>query len=185
MKKVLTKEIILYGLIIINILIFVISIFFFYRTIRGSSELIVPPDVRGRSIEEATDILSRNNFKVVIRGSLIDKNKDPLIVLDQNPLITKMPPGSIISLWINMPAKIVKIPDLRYKDVGEARNIAEKLGLKVEVINGENSYVIKQLPEAGLYIEKGATISLYTYTEDTSQSYTPSENLNEKGRSGD
>lgn len=171
MRKLLIKDIILYSLIVINVLIFIINIFFFYNTIRGESKLLTPPDVRGRKIEEATDILSRSNFKVVIRGLLIDRDREPLIVLDQNPLVTKLPPGSIISLWINMPAMMVKIPDLRYKDIGEARNIAEKLGLKVEVINGKNGYVVKQIPEPGLYIEKGATISLYNYSEENPQGY--------------
>lgn len=185
MRKILIKEIILYSLIIINILIFVINVFFFFKTIRSGTELVTPPDVRGKMVEEATDILSRNNFKVIIRGILMDRDREPLIVLDQNPLITKIPSGSIISLWINMPAKIVKIPDLRYKDVGEARNIAEKLGLKIEVMNGEKGYIVKQIPEPGMYIERGATINLYNYTEENSQGYTSPKDSIKNDNSGD
>ncbi|MCX7719933.1 MAG: PASTA domain-containing protein [Dictyoglomus thermophilum] len=177
-RKLSIKELILYGLIFINLIILGLVIFFFQKTINNSPDLVFPPDVRGKDLKEATDILAKNNFKVVIEGVLIDKNKDPLVILDQNPLNTKIPSGSIISLWINMP-QIVKIPNVIQKDTGEARNILEKLGLRVEVVNGENGYIVRQIPESDFFIEKGASIVLYSYvsqeqtfTSSTTEIYT-------------
>lgn len=165
MRRVPLKELILYGLIFVNVLIFITGLILFKKMLTDNSELLTPPDVRGKSIEDATNILSKNNFKIVIKGVLMNRNKEPLVVLDQNPVESKLPSGGIVFLWLNMPAKIVKIPDLRYKDVAEARNILENLGLKAEPINGEEGYVLRQMPEPGLYVEKGATIVLYNYIE--------------------
>ncbi len=172
-KKFSIRELILYLLIFVNFAILGFLIFFLQRSINSNPDLIFPPDVRGKNLVEATNILAKNNFKVAIEGVLIDKNKDPLMVLDQNPLNTKVPSGSIIFLWINMP-QIVKIPDLIHKDTGEARNILEKLGLRVEIINGENGYIVRQIPESGFFVEKNATVILYSYTpqEPTYTSYT-------------
>jgi beta-lactam-binding protein with PASTA domain len=164
MKKIPIKELILYILIGINLLIFILLLILFKNTISSNVESIVPPDVRGKNIIEASKILSEKNFKIVIGGILMDRNKDFLLVLDQNPLTTKVPIGSSITLWINMPAFFAKVPDVRYKDMGEALNILEKAGFVVDFAGNKEGYVVKQVPQANIYMEKGGTVLLYTFT---------------------
>ncbi len=165
MKKLSNKEIVLYFLIAINVVILGVNIYFFQKALFNVDESVTPPNVLNKDIVEATKMLTAKDFKPQVEGILMDKNKESLMVLDQNPLSTKVPKGSIISLWINLPAKLVKIPDVKYKDIGEARNILERLGLKVEVVSQENGYVVRQAPEAGFYMESGGNVVIWTYTD--------------------
>jgi len=164
-KKLSNKEIVLYFLIAINVVILGVNIYFFQKALFNVDESVTPPNVLNKDIVEATKMLTAKDFKPQVEGILMDKNKESLMVLDQNPLSTKVPKGSIISLWINLPAKLVKIPDVKYKDIGEARNILERLGLKVEVVSQENGYVVRQAPEAGFYMESGGNVVIWTYTD--------------------
>jgi len=164
-RKLSNKEIVLYVLIAINVVILGVNIYFFQKALFKVDELVTPPNVLNKNIIEATKMLTAKDFKPQIEGILMDKNKELLTILDQNPLNTDVPKGSIVGLWINLPAKLVKMPDVKYKDIGEARNILEGLGLKVEVVSQENGYVVRQAPEAGFYIENGGNVVIWTYTD--------------------
>ncbi|MCX7846105.1 MAG: PASTA domain-containing protein [Dictyoglomaceae bacterium] len=164
----------LFFLTAFNIILLGINLYTLLAFINPSSEKIFSiPDVRDKDIIYATKILTEKGFKPRVQGILMDRKKEDLIVLDQNPL-SKAPEGSIIDLWINQPAKMILVPDLRYEAVESARNKLEKLGLRVEVIPSEEGFVVRQVPDANFYIERGSNVLLWT---ETYRTYTQEENL--------
>jgi len=56
----------------------------------------------------------------------------------------------------------VTVPDLRGKNVGEARNILQKLGLRVNIKGNESNPIIDQTPKANIEVFKNSTVILYT-----------------------
>jgi beta-lactam-binding protein with PASTA domain len=158
---------IIYGLLTLNIILVCINLYGISIFINPSSEkLISITDVRGKDISSATKILIENGFKPRIQGILINKDKDNFIVIDQNPL-TKGLSGSIVDLWINQQAKLVKIPDLRYKSVEEARNLLEKLGLRMESLPYEDGIIVRQIPDPDIFIEFGSNVLVIVENENT------------------
>lgn len=168
----------LYAFLALNIVLLGVNLYNLFAFINPSSESIVSvPDVRNKDIVSATKILIDSGFKPRIQGILMDRSKDCFIILDQNPLSQALK-GSIVDLWINQPAKMVLLPDLRYKSVEEARNLLEKLDLRVEVIPSEKGQVVRQVPDPNFYVEKGSNVVLWTentnpLSEDSTQTLTP------------
>ncbi|MCS7202285.1 MAG: PASTA domain-containing protein [Dictyoglomus sp.] len=160
-------KIFLIFLISSNIILLFINLYTIFAFINSASEkLISVPDVRNKDIISATKILVEKGFKPKIQGILMDRKKEDLIILDQNPL-SKAPEGSIVELWLNQSAKTVLLPDLRFETVESARNKLEKLGLRVEVTPSEEGVVVRQIPDANFYIEKGSNVLLWVETYRT------------------
>ncbi|MGB9856966.1 MAG: PASTA domain-containing protein [Dictyoglomaceae bacterium] len=168
----------LYIFLVLNIILLGVNLYNLFAFVNSSPENIISvPDVRNKDIVSATKILIDSGFKPRIQGILMDRSKDSFVVLDQNPL-SKALKGSIVDLWINQPAKIVLLPDLRYKNVEEARNLLEKLDLRVEVIPFEEGQVVRQAPDPNFYVEKGSNIVLWVESttapsENSTQTLTP------------
>ncbi|PMQ01065.1 MAG: ethanolamine transporter [Dictyoglomus sp. NZ13-RE01] len=150
---------ILIGLLILLIALNVYSIINIFFV--PKSDIVNVPDVRGKDIITATKLLSENGFRCRIIGVVVDKSKNDIIVVDQNP-ITRTVKGSIIDLWVSQPAKLVLVPDVKHMNVEDARNLLEKLGLRVEVTPSENGYVVRQVPDSNFFVEKGSNILLWT-----------------------
>lgn len=150
-----------------NIILLIINLYTLFAFINPSSQKSMPvPDVRDKDVVYATRVLIEKGFKPRIQGILMDKKRGDFIVSDQNPS-SKAPKGSIVDLWINQPVKMVLIPNLRHESVESARNKLEKLGLVVEVIPSEKGYVVRQIPDSNIFIEKGGNVLLWTETYNT------------------
>ncbi len=77
-------------------------------------ESIAVPDLRGKSMEQVTEILSEKNLEWQIMDSVYDMKKPPLSIVDQNPKPNSgVKEGRTIYLTLNATtAPAVEIPDL-------------------------------------------------------------------------
>lgn len=124
------------------------------ETTKNSNEVIVP-DVRGKSVEEATEILSKNNLQGKLEG------KDSIIT-KMNPIPgTSIKANSKIIIYSGDKEAIenkVIMPDLTGFTLAKVDEALNKIGITYSA-SGVGT-VIKQNIEKGQTIEKGSKVAL-------------------------
>ncbi len=122
---------------------------------------LLTPEVTGLSIDEAESIILKYGLKL---GKIIHVHSDKLekgMVIAQRP-DPEEKPGDYISLIVSSGPyqKILFCPDLTGKDLKEAMDIAERLGLKLE-FTGSGQKVVSQKPRPNSILKTGDIIYLY------------------------
>ncbi|MEV0250606.1 Stk1 family PASTA domain-containing Ser/Thr kinase [Nocardia sp. NPDC050712] len=119
------------------------------------------PDVRGKTTEEATTVLTKAGLKVKNQRTEFDKSIEAGQVIGTDPEAgTTINSGESVTLIVS---DAVKIPFLVGSSVGDARQKLVALGFKVQVqslTDSDSSVVIGQAPGAGSRVEPGSTITL-------------------------
>ncbi|GAB2673189.1 Stk1 family PASTA domain-containing Ser/Thr kinase [Nocardia goodfellowii] len=119
------------------------------------------PDVRGKTVEEATTALTKAGIKVKGQRTEFDKSIEAGQVVSTDPEAgTTVNSGDSVTLIVS---DAVKIPLVIGSSVGDARQKLVALGFKVQVqslTNSDTSVVIGQSPGAGGRAEPGSTITL-------------------------
>ncbi|HUR73884.1 MAG TPA: PASTA domain-containing protein, partial [Sporichthya sp.] len=123
------------------------------------------PDVVGKSVQEATDLLQGVGFKV----SVTEQDNDQVAngtVLGQSPPgggTRKAPKGTTIELVVAKSA-LVEVPRVIGMDIDEARNLLEGLGFNVDRAGFPfGSRVVSQNPDPGTRVPRGSTVTLRTF----------------------
>lgn len=115
---------------------------------------IIVPDVRGKSKEEAEQILSENGLDIKINGkgdSIISMEPYPGSTVKEGAEIELSTRGTSID-------KKVVLPDLKGKTLENAKALLEKLGLQC-TYEGEGEVYYQSTPK-GTIVEKGTSIKL-------------------------
>lgn len=131
----------------------------------AQKEMIAVPDLRGRSREEAEDILKKERLRpgeVVKRFS----NQPEGTVVWQDPAAeTKVPVGAAVDLWVAASAP-VEVPDLRGRQIKEVEEILQGVRLHVGQVSKRLSYqeegtVVRQEPPSGTLALTGTAVDLW------------------------
>lgn len=141
----------------------------------STSASVELPDFSDKTIEEAEELIEKmgSNIILVSDGVEYDKNKDPDVILSQDPAPgKKVKPDEngeiIVKITTNADEKndTFDIPNVKNYKEQDARRILSDLELEV-TISQENSdtveegYVIRQYPEANKSVSKGSIVTLY------------------------
>jgi serine/threonine-protein kinase len=124
------------------------------------------PDVVGRNIDDAKDVIETAGFTVQ-QQPRADDNAPKGEVLDQSPKGgTKADSGSAITLVVSTGKETVEVPDVEGMDSAEASNELGQAGFRVavrrEVSDTVNEgEVIRTDPAAGSSAAKGSTVTMY------------------------
>lgn len=114
------------------------------------------PDIRNIYVEDAKKILKEKGLDVITEGN-------GLIVGEQTPLPgIKINKGSKVVLKLTeskTDKNPIVVPDLTGKNIKEVTNVANVLGLKVEVIG--TGYAKRQIPEPGEEVEQGTVLKVF------------------------
>ncbi len=133
----------------------------------GVPREVVVPDLSGRSLEEARDLLQRNGLKI---GDIVERESETVpkgyIISTQPPVGSLVRKGRKINIIVSIGAPYVVLPDLRSLDEERARKLLEDMGLTV----GDVSYVpdrilpfgqvISQSPPPNSRVAKGTQVNL-------------------------
>jgi serine/threonine protein kinase len=135
---------------------------------------VVVPNLIGKDLTEARELLKLQNLKVKVINQLY--NSDYSI----NKIISQTPPAgqrkkvdTEIEVIVSKGPTLVKVPNLFGKTKVEAELALEQSGLKLgEVVKAyqegtPEGTVIKQLPEVNTQIEKDASVSVTINTQET------------------
>lgn len=133
----------------------------------GVPQEAVVPDLSGKTLEEARDLLQRNGLKI---GDILERESETVpkgyIISTQPPVGSLVRKGRKINIIVSTGAPYVVLPDLRSLSEERARKLLEDLGLTV----GDVSYkydksvplgqVISQSPTPNSRVSKGTSVNL-------------------------
>jgi serine/threonine-protein kinase len=127
-------------------------------------EPVEVPVVTGRNVTEATQILQQAGFRVTTRTAASDKVARDLVI-SQKPSGGKAPRGSTVELTVSTGPPLVTVPDVRDKQVEQARKILEGAGLRVSVLRlpGGPGIVLAQSPGPDSQAPKGSTVRISVF----------------------
>ncbi|MFC9895494.1 Stk1 family PASTA domain-containing Ser/Thr kinase [Nocardia sp. NPDC127579] len=119
------------------------------------------PDVRGKTVEEATAALTKAGVKIKGQRTEFDADIESGQVVATDPAAgTVVGSGDSVTLIVS---DAVKVPWVMGSSVGEARKKLVELGFKVRVqsiTNSDSSVVVGQAPAATTRVQPGSTVTL-------------------------
>jgi serine/threonine-protein kinase len=122
------------------------------------------PDVVGKTVEEATQLLQDAGLKVTTTEK-DDNSVPPGTVLSQTPTGNrKVGKGTTVNLVVAKSA-FVEVPRVIGMNVDDAEQLLRSLGFQVEVqdVPGFSDRVVDQNPEPGEQVPYGSTITLRVF----------------------
>ena len=130
-----------------------------------SRDTVKVPDVTGKTVVEAQQILENAGFSITLKEAYDDK-VTPGLVLKQDPEGNEMrKEGSAVYLTVSKGIEMVEVPNLTGKTLADAQKMLERKELalgKVETVfrDDGSGLVIEQSPKANEKIEHGTKINL-------------------------
>lgn len=128
---------------------------------------VVVPNVVGKELAEAREILKNNKLRVRIVNNIFNPEYPANTVISQKPVAgQKKRSQAEVEVVVSKGPELVRIPDLIGKTQIEAELALEETGLKLGgVLTGNNpsateGTVIKQLPETGAQIQRGSSVTI-------------------------
>lgn len=105
------------------------------------NESITVPDLRGLSVESASQILKNKNLRFEIVDSVFMKGKAPGSIVEQIPTAeSNVKEGRIIFLSVNsMTAKRVPVPDVRDQSARQAEATLTSVGFEIASLSEVHS----------------------------------------------
>lgn len=130
---------VLWALGILFVLIVSLLIWLNFYTLHNES--ITVPDLRGLSVESASQILKNKNLRFEIVDSVFMKGKAPGSIVEQIPTPeSNVKEGRIIFLSINsMKAKKVPVPDVRDQSSRQAEATLTSVGFEIAAVSEVHS----------------------------------------------
>ena len=122
------------------------------------------PDVRGRTAEAASDVLTAAGFRVV--NNAVNSDRPPNQVVDQSPAAgSRAPKGSNVTITVSKGVEQILVPNVRGRSVGDAANLLGQTGFRTTSRTEssgdvESGFVIRTEPAAGTPLERNATVTL-------------------------
>ncbi|WP_303202938.1 Stk1 family PASTA domain-containing Ser/Thr kinase [Raoultibacter timonensis] len=126
------------------------------------------PDVKNKSVEEATQIIEDAGFKIGKTTEVFDDDIAAGNVTGTDPKAgEKREKGSTVNLLVSKGAEEITVPDLTGKSADDAKKELTAAGLNYKAGTAEYSetvdkdLVARQDPAAGTKVKKGDTITYY------------------------
>jgi serine/threonine-protein kinase len=134
---------------------------------KGEAPLKPLPNVVGRTEQEARAALREAGYSIATVNTTFDRNVDGGRVIATNPPAGTTPTGNSpndknVTLTVS---NAVTVPSLQGKRVNEAKEILDRLGLRLEIAFGDdrgNRRIFAQGPEAGQRAQKGSAVRVGT-----------------------
>jgi len=121
------------------------------------------PDVEGRKLSAAKKALASAGLKVDVSQEFSETVKDGSVISVRPKEGRVVDSGSRVSLVVSKGPPPVTVPNLVDMPRAKAVNTLRRLGLRVNVVEGDFSplnRVISQDPSAGTKIPKGSTVTI-------------------------
>ena len=126
-------------------------------------EPIAVPDVRGQDIETATQRITDKGLLIVKTEAYSDTVSEGVVISQEPTASETLYKGDQVSLVVSKGPELVEVPNVFGKQQGEATQILEDAGFKVEIdafLGGYFGTVRAQSPNAGEMLRRGSTVVL-------------------------
>ncbi len=154
-----------------------------HLTVSKGSEPGIVPDVKKKSLAEATVMLEKAKLKVGSVSVKADSSVPKGAVVSQSIAPNKkVEPGTSVDLVVNISGSQSEVPSLEGLSLAEAKSKLSKMGLVIGQLSETNSdkakgTVLSSSPEAGEVVEKGSSVSL-TVSAGKKEEKKPETNTN-------
>jgi serine/threonine-protein kinase len=151
-------------LAIATIAVFVVSLLLVKSLFKSDGTKISVPDVRGKTVPQATQILEAQGLKAETKEEF--SSRPVGIVFDQDPLPKfSMAKGGTVTLRVSKGIERVGVPNVVGLSLDDARKALEDAGLKVGNVvekeqTGPPNRVLAADPAAGTTVNKGSAVNL-------------------------
>ncbi len=127
-------------MLIVSIILFIGLNYWLHAYTRHDQATTVP-SIKGITVEEADEILSRLNLRYEIIDSIHNDRKTPGIILEQIPAPeSKIKEGRVVYITINAKTpRLIKVPNLANTSVRQAETQLKSLGFRDVVIEYKSS----------------------------------------------
>lgn len=132
----------------------------------GSAEMVTVPDVMGKTLAEATDVIASAEMTVGPITERTDENVEPGLVIEQNPIGgSEAEKGSEIALVISLGPDVAEVPVLIDMTESEALRLISDRDFRPDIQREYNTevpdgQVFQQSPEAGGMAAPGTVITI-------------------------
>ncbi|MBE7010594.1 MAG: Stk1 family PASTA domain-containing Ser/Thr kinase [Ruminococcaceae bacterium] len=149
--------------------VIVAMLVFGFKFIGGldQAEKLELPDFTGLTIEEAKQMVVNSQLSFEIEKEEVSANLKPGAIISHSPGEGKMvKENAVIKVVISKGEGEFPMPDLTNRKQEAAEEILDEKGLRYSVVTEVSEtipegYVTRQTPEAGIYIDKATTITVY------------------------
>lgn len=131
-----------------------------------SAKNITVPNVVGKPVEVAEEMLKKENLRVSVDEIASDKVPQGQVISQTPTAGANVKEQRIIHLTVSKGGSVILVPDLKGLTLEQARERLEKLNLAIGAVEkGSNSnmpsdVIISQTPTAGTNAEKGTIVNL-------------------------
>ena len=146
---------------------------YFYTTYFAYLPEVSVPDLRGKTIVEAENILTQINLKAVNAGSVFDDQMPVGLVVSQRPEINrKVKIGRVISIFTSSGKRKVIVPNLLGRPLDQATEVLSNTGLNLGnvvldyVADMDPGMVLSQDPLPGASAEAGSVVEIAVSTNE-------------------
>lgn len=132
-----------------------------------SSDEILVPSFKDKTLDEAKKLAEEKNLKVEVKDEVQDDTAEEGTIIGQTPGEGRhVKPESTIYLTVSVGAEKIKVDDFALSKYDAAKAALKKAGFNVETEFEDNddvpeNYVIRQKPDGGSEAAKGSTVTLY------------------------
>ena len=162
------KRIIWALLIIVPIIILFIALVALATTdfFQPEARLVAVPNIKGRPLDEARDILKKRDLKIEIESRVFNDEVASEHILAQDPdWGERVGKESTVRVTVSKGAGEIKVPDVVGKTEAQATYLLAKENLdlgevKREYSDGAEGIVINQEPGPGARVKRGAPVSI-------------------------
>ncbi|MET7478228.1 Stk1 family PASTA domain-containing Ser/Thr kinase [Streptomyces sp. NPDC005648] len=142
---------------------------------------VAVPNVTGKSLDEATQILEGDDYKFVVKTKTEESTtEDANTVLDQDPKLgAEVQKGSTITLTIAKAPQTVAIPDVTGQSCDDAKSTLSDAGLNGNCVNtptnddSQDGKAIATNPTIGTQVKKNSAVQINIGEKQNSQVQVP------------
>jgi beta-lactam-binding protein with PASTA domain/predicted Ser/Thr protein kinase len=133
-------------------------------TVSSGAPIVEVPDVRGRTLDAASDVLTTAGFRIAT--NLVNSDKTPNTVLDQSPAANdRQPKGSIVTLTVSKGVEQILVPNVRGRTASDAANLLGQAGFRTTTRNESSDdipsgSVIRTEPAANTPLDRNSTVTM-------------------------
>jgi eukaryotic-like serine/threonine-protein kinase len=143
---------------------YVITALLFFGT-RAGDEVVTVPDLRGRTVEEASRLAGQAGLEPEVAPPLENPHVAEGVVLTQVPLPgEEVAPGSVIRITASAGPERRRVPDVTALGAEEARDLLERSGFEVAIEEQTSplppGHVVDMVPSPGTLVELPAAVRL-------------------------
>ena len=137
-------------------------------SVSAGAPIVEVPDVRNRTLDAATDVLTTAGFRVGTNP--INSDKPPNTVLDQAPAAgDRQPKGSTVTLTVSKGLEQIVVPAVRGRTASDAANLLGQTGFRTTTRNEASTEVdpgnvIRTEPAAGTPLDRNSTVTIVVST---------------------